>query len=467
MKWLRWLRYLVPTEEDPAFKAELRRLSVTGLRAIAWVCIGATGLMALVGLATVHDVEAGIFVLADVMVVGIGVAGLALSYWKGVGRWALLLGCSVGVAVATTGIATVLHPAHETFFPGQAMAHVPTTIAIVLLVGMASLPLRPLQMLATGLLIGTAFLFLTHAMDRWDVLSGYSGLHVANMVVIILICTGLTAVVYHRRAEAYRARRMAEESFEELRQAQVRLLVSENAASQRRLAAALSHDLNTPLGALTSAFDTVAQLYRRKGKEPDPGERLDGVFEEATRSGRQSSERLKAAVERMRRLTALDRSEEQVVDLNELWSDTVSFLGTELDAKADVRLDLTPLPLVRCRPQQLSAVFSNLLRNAAAAITEQGRIEITSNQRGGELVFRVSDNGRGIPAQRLSRLFEPEFQVEGSRIATTNWGLFVSRGIIAQHGGHLEIDSREGEGTIATISLPVTLEGAGAAPTGR
>jgi len=465
MKWLRWLRYLVPAEEDPTFKAEFQRLSVTGLRAIACVCIGATVLMALIGLATAHDVEVGIFVLADIIVVGIGVAGLALSYWKGVARWALLLGCTVGIAVATTRIAMMLHPAHETFFPGQAMAHIPTIVAIVLLVGMASLPLRPLQMLATGLLICAAFFFLTLAMDRWDVLSGYSGLHVANMVVIVLVCTGLTAVVYHRREVAYRARRMAEESFEELRQAQVKLLVSENAASQRRLAAALSHDLNTPLGALTSAFDTVVQLYRRN-KGPDSGELLDGVFEEATRSGRQSGERLKAAVERMRRLTALDRSEEQVVDLNELWSDTVSFLGTELDAKADVRLDLTPLPLVKCRPQQLSAVFSNLLRNAAAAITEQGRIEITSNQRGGELVFRVADNGRGIPAQRLSRLFEPEFQVEGSRIATTNWGLFVSRGIIAQHGGHLEIDSREGEGTIATISLPVTVEGAGAAPFG-
>ena len=456
MKWLSWLRYLVPTDEDPAFKAELQRLSVTGLRAIAGVCIGATALSTLLTLVTVHQLKIGVLALGDVAVVVIGVAALALSFWKGVGRWALFLGSSVGYLVAAAQFATILHPSHETYFPGQAMAHIPTVVIIVLLVGLASLPMKPLQMSALGLSIGATFLVMTYAMGRWDELSGYSGLHVVSVVVMIAVCTGLTAVVYHRRADAFHSRRLAEESFEELRQAQVKLLVSENAASQRRLAAALSHDLNTPLGVLTSAFDTISQLYRRKGQEPDGSERLDVVFEEAARSGRQSSERLKEAVERMRRVTALDRSDEQVVDLNELWSDTVTLLGTELDAKADVQLDLKPLPRTKCRPHQLSAVFSNLLRNAAAAITEQGRIEVSSDQRGGELVFRVADNGRGISAKRLSRLFEPAFAVKGSTIATTNWGLFVSRGIIAQHGGNLEIDSKEGEGTTATISLPLT-----------
>ena len=456
MKWLSWLRYLVPTDEDPAFKAERERLSVTGLRAIAGVCIGATALSTLLTLVTVHQLKIGVLALGDVAVVVIGVAALALSFWKGVGRWALFLGSSVGYLVAAAQFATILHPSHETYFPGQAMAHIPTVVIIVLLVGLASLPMKPLQMSALGLSIGATFLVMTYAMGRWDELSGYSGLHVVSVVVMIAVCTGLTAVVYHRRADAFHSRRLAEESFEELRQAQVKLLVSENAASQRRLAAALSHDLNTPLGVLTSAFDTISQLYRRKGQEPDGSERLDVVFEEAARSGRQSSERLKEAVERMRRVTALDRSDEQVVDLNELWSDTVTLLGTELDAKADVQLDLKPLPRTKCRPHQLSAVFSNLLRNAAAAITEQGRIEVSSDQRGGELVFRVADNGRGISANRLSRLFEPAFAVKGSTIATTNWGLFVSRGIIAQHGGNLEIDSKEGEGTTATISLPLT-----------
>ena len=161
-------------------------------------------------------------------------------------------------------------------------------------------------------------------------------------------------------------------------------------------------------------------------------------------------------MERMKRLTALDRAEELVVDLNQLWADTVTVVGTELGGNVEVHLDLKPLPQVKCRPQQLSAVFSNLLRNAAAAVTEDGRIDINGDQRDTEVVFRVVDNGRGISAEKLSRLFEPALAVRGSTIATTNWGLFVSRGIIAQHGGRLEIDSREGEGTTATVSLPLS-----------
>ncbi|MGH9461707.1 MAG: sensor histidine kinase, partial [Vicinamibacteria bacterium] len=301
-----------------------------------------------------------------------------------------------------------------------------------------------------------SFLLMTYQMGRWDELSGFSGLHLTTTLVMIAICTGLTAVVYHRRADAFRARRLAEESFEELRQAQVKLLVSENVASQKRLAAALSHDLNTPLGALTSAFDTIAELYRRRSGESGRDDRLDPVFEEVARSGRQSSQRLREVMERMKRLTALDRAEEQVADLNQLWEDTVAVVGTELGGNVDVRLDLKPLPQVKCRPQQLSAVFSNLLRNAAAAVTEDGRIDINGDRRDTEVVFRVVDNGRGISAEKLSRLFEPALEVKGSTIATTNWGLFVSRGIIAQHGGRLEIDSREGEGTTATVSLPLT-----------
>ncbi len=87
-------------------------------------------------------------------------------------------------------------------------------------------------------------------------------------------------------------------------------------------------------------------------------------------------------------------------------------------------------------------------------LPSEAKIAISSDRRGEELVFRVQENGRGIPPAQLRHLFEPAFRVEGSRVATSNWGLFVSRGIIADHGGHLDIESTEGEGTTATIQLP-------------
>ena len=157
----------------------------------------------------------------------------------------------------------------------------------------------------------------------------------------------------------------------------------------------------------------------------------------------------------MRYLTNLDRAEEQTVDLNELCRETAASLRSHLEAKTDLDFDLGILPPLRCRPQQLSAVLSNLLRNAADAIETRGRITVSTRKRDGNVVLEVRDTGRGIPSARLATLFEPALQVENGRIAATNWGLFVCRTIVAEHGGQLDIDSEVGKGTTAKIVLPL------------
>jgi len=259
-------------------------------------------------------------------------------------------------------------------------------------------------------------------------------------------------VVYHQRVLAYRARRSAQEALEKLRAAQARLLVSENAHAQSRFAAALSHELNTPLGALTSAFDTVLHLLKKYKIDAD--ERASEVLEGAEKAGRGSAARLRETIARMRYLTNLDRAEEQTVDLNELCQETAASLREELESKAEPVFDLDSLPVVRRRPQQISAVLSNLLRNAAAAIQETGRITVVTRRQPNEVVIEVRDDGCGIPKQQLDRLFEPAFHVEGTQVATKNWGRFVSRTIINEHGGNLDVVSEVGAGTTARVSLP-------------
>jgi len=258
---------------------------------------------------------------------------------------------------------------------------------------------------------------------------------------------------------AYRARRSAQRAFEELRDAQVRVNVSENAASQSRFAAALSHELNTPLGALASAFDTVIQAHERELAHPESRAKLEAVWAEASRSGRASTARLRETIERMKRLTNLDRSEIQVTDVNELWRDTVALLSATIERKAKVELSLGPVPPVRCHPQQIGAVFSNLLRNAAAAMKEpeRGHIHISSEKRGDAIVMEVEDDGCGMAEQQVKDLFQPTFHVDGDRVATTNWGLFVCRSILAEHGGAIEIESALGVGTKVRLVLPLSL----------
>src|SRR5262245_6609281 len=241
-------------------------------------------------------------------------------------------------------------------------------------------------------------------------------------------------------------------SFEDLRVAQARLLLNETAASQARLVAVLSHELNSPIGTLRSVVESLLLLYKKKRESDET--RLAGVFESLSQAALESSQRLEELVARMQRFTNLDRCEEHAVDVNELLRDTIGLLQSELNQKAEVILDLKPLPRLKCRPQQLRAVFLTLLRNAVAHLEDKGKIHITSLQSEAEIEIQVCDNGRGIAAERLPSLFEPTFAVRGGKVTSTNWGLFTSRRIILEHDGQIEIDSAEGKGTTVTVPLP-------------
>ena len=89
-----------------------------------------------------------------------------------------------------------------------------------------------------------------------------------------------TAVLYRQRAEAF-LRRRAEESFQELSEAQASLLLEKNAASQSRFAAALSHELNTPLGSLVSAFGTLVKLLEGFDERLEDDPRRKQVLDDA------------------------------------------------------------------------------------------------------------------------------------------------------------------------------------------
>jgi signal transduction histidine kinase len=189
-----------------------------------------------------------------------------------------------------------------------------------------------------------------------------------------------------------------------------------------------------------------------------PGSDGEGVakpLRDALLSARESGRRLNRTLSRMKSLTNLDRAEEQTIDLNALWQDTAALLEAELAPKAEVRFELQTVPPIRARPEQISAVFSNLLRNAAAAMDSKGVIEVRTSSADGELVSEVRDTGAGMSEETLSQLFEPAFRVEGSRVSTSNWGLFVSRSIVVEHGGSIEVASELGQGTTVRVVLPV------------
>jgi signal transduction histidine kinase len=299
-----------------------------------------------------------------------------------------------------------------------------------------------------------AYLTLTATLRTTEELTGMIALHVFLEFAVVLLCTGLSAVLYHQRLTSYRARRMAEHSFDELKAAQVKLLLTQSAASQARLAAAMTHELATPLGAFASAIDTMRLTVDKLLPSGPDGERLRSVTRDALRVAQESGGRLNQALDRMKNVTNLDRAEDRATDINELWRDTVELLQSEIAPKAKVDLDLQPVPKMTCRPEQIAAVFSNLLRNAAAAMDNKGVIEVRTSSGHGGVVSEVRDVGRGMSQSMLEQLFEPAFRVEGGRVTTSNWGLFVSRSIVLEHGGEITVASELGRGTTVRVVLP-------------
>jgi signal transduction histidine kinase len=222
------------------------------------------------------------------------------------------------------------------------------------------------------------------------------------------------------------------------------------------VAAALSHELNSPIGVLTSAVDTLSQLADRMASAPpEQRERLRAVLADVSRSGRDSSERLRGIVGRIQRFTNLDRAEVQSANLNDLLGDVVSLVSSETGNRAVIECDLQPVPRFLCRPQQLSAVFSNLLSNAVNAVDDGGKVSLSSRETDGGIEIKIQDNGRGIPPEDLAALFDPAaFRVSQGRVAAGNWSLFSCRQILREHGGDVEVTSADGRGTTVRVTLP-------------
>ena len=156
----------------------------------------------------------------------------------------------------------------------------------------------------------------------------------------------------------------------------------------------------------------------------------------------------------MQRFSNLDMAEVKAADINELIRDVAALLEPKYKDRVAVEIDLQPVPPLVCRPQQLSAVFSNLMGNAIEATNGNGRVAVSSRQRGPDLQVEFADNGRGLNQQEIETIFDPGFKVAHGRVATGNWSMFSSRQIVREHGGEIQIESERGRGTKVRVVLP-------------
>ena len=114
------------------------------------------------------------------------------------------------------------------------------------------------------------------------------------------------------------------------------------------------------------------------------------------------------------------------------------------------------LPRVMADPVRLTQALLNVLINAIQAVEKKGRVEVSAAVADGQVCVAVSDNGPGIPPDKLASVFDPYFTTksEGSGL-----GLWIAQQIVTAHGGSLEAQNRPSGGAVVTMRLPMKREG--------
>lgn len=275
---------------------------------------------------------------------------------------------------------------------------------------------------------------------------------------------------YRELAEELESR--VQEQVKTIESAQRQLYQAEKMASVGQLAAGVAHEINNPIGFLRSNLNTASGYVRRLGVlapliESRDMERLAAQWQrddftfvvedfaallEESISG---ADRVARIVADLKTFSSIDKAEQEVTDLNESLRTVCRVAAAEIGARAQVSLELQPLPPLRCNAGRLNQVFLNLLLNAAQAVAGEGMIRIQTAAGGNELRIAVSDNGRGIAEQDLARIFDP-FYTTRPVGSGTGLGLPVARDIVRAHGGRIEVRSKPGAGTTVTVFLPVS-----------
>jgi signal transduction histidine kinase len=444
--------HLLPgaAERDEGFCQEILRIGHSGLPVVAAVEIGVTVFMVAARFVVAPEpATLSLRLLEAGLVLAIGAATFVLSRIQATYAYSRAIGlASCSMTVLVLNWFRLLGHQYD-----KGLDFVLVQVTAIMLVAVAALPLRPMQTLALGVWIGASHMLLV----PW--LAPSAGLEPAYQLFVSLLAvvtTGLTAVLYEERRAAYGLWLQTVRAIEDLREAHSKILLSEHAASLSRLTSALSHELNSPLGALISGVDTLLLTAAKQATSP-PAEqdRLVRLQTDLRRSVQESARRLQQTVERMQRFSNLDRAEIQEANLSDLLADVCALAAPQTSGKIALELDLNQVPPLTCRPQQLSAVFSSLLNNSIRALKDGGRIVISARQRDAQIEVEIRDNGCGVAPEQLRTILDPGFRVSEARVITGNWSMFSSRQIVREHGGEIRVVSEEGRGTVVTVTLPL------------
>ena len=266
---------------------------------------------------------------------------------------------------------------------------------------------------------------------------------------------------------------------------QRQLFQNEKMASVGQLAAGVAHEINNPMGFISSNLGTLDkylnrlsgfiatadQAVARSGNHEalqqvmDARKKLkiDHILEDTRQLIAESLDgamRVRRIVQDLKSFSHVSEAETAWIDLNETLETTINIAWNEIKYVAVLNREFGELPRLRCFPQQLNQAFLNLLVNAAHAIQGNGAITVKTWSDDSNIFVAISDTGAGIAPEHLERIFEPFFTTKEVGKGT-GLGLSICYDIIKKHNGEISAESEPGKGSTFTVKLPLAGPGQG------
>jgi signal transduction histidine kinase len=233
----------------------------------------------------------------------------------------------------------------------------------------------------------------------------------------------------------------------DLEQVQEKLIRSERLAAVGELASGVGHELRNPLNVIRNCAYLLTMSLSEKNDE------------EAVNTLKVLDKQIDIAnkiVTDLLDFTRITPPSQVKVDIKNIINESLSWITVPAQVKVNANINGHSRP-VRTDPEQISRVFANIISNAVQAISspalkKDGELNIDTGEKGGFLWVKFRDNGSGIKKENLEKIFEPLYTTKPKGIGL---GLAISKRLVEQNGGNIEVTSRAGRGTTFTVKLPI------------
>lgn len=263
---------------------------------------------------------------------------------------------------------------------------------------------------------------------------------------------------------------------QELKDTQTKLVHSAKMISLGQLVAGVAHELNNPIGFISSNMTHLRDYSEKLVKLVETAENnpsalpamkteleYDYIVQDMPKlisSCEDGARRTKDIVLGLRNFSRLEEAKLKEIDIHESLDTTLNLLAGEVKNRVQVHKQYEPIPHVACYASQINQVLMNILSNALQAIEGPGHIWIStvalrgSGDKNGKVQISIQDSGKGMSPEVLEKIFDPFFTTKGVGQGT-GLGLSISYGILQSHGGEIQVRSEVGVGTEFTILIPV------------